>query len=94
MRQGTHHAGQRHGDDIPDLTPLLRALLVMAAVYYTGVFCTWAYNFIMIYVFQGMLKTVRDDLFGHMERLSVRYFDTKSHGDIMSIYINDTDTLR
>ena len=78
----------------PDLTPLLRALLVMAAVYYTGVFCTWAYNFIMIYVSQGMLKTVRDDLFGHMERLPVRYFDTKSHGDIMSIYTNDTDTLR
>ncbi len=78
----------------PDLAPLLRALLVMAAVYYTGVFCTWAYNFIMIYVSQGMLKTVRDDLFGHMERLPVRYFDTKSHGDIMSIYTNDTDTLR
>ncbi len=78
----------------PDLSPLLRALLVMAAVYYTGVFCTWAYNFIMIYVSQGMLKTVRDDLFRHMERLPVRYFDAKSHGDIMSIYTNDTDTLR
>ncbi len=78
----------------PDLAPLLRALLVMAAVYYTGVFCTWAYNFIMIYVSQGMLKTVRDDLFRHMERLPVRYFDAKSHGDIMSIYTNDTDTLR
>ncbi len=78
----------------PDLTPLLRALLMMAAVYYVGVFCTWAYNFIMIYVSQGMLKTVRDDLFCHMERLPVRYFDTKSHGDIMSIYTNDTDTLR
>lgn len=45
-------------------------------------------------VFQGMLKTVRDDLFRHMERLPIRYFDTKSHGDIMSIYTNDTDTLR
>ena len=78
----------------PDLTPLLRALLMMAAVYYVGVFCTWAYNFMMIYVSQGMLKTVRDDLFCHMERLPVRYFDTKSHGDIMSIYTNDTDTLR
>ena len=78
----------------PDLAPLLRALLLMAAVYYIGVFCTWAYNFIMIYVSQGMLKTVRDDLFRHMERLPIRYFDTKSHGDIMSIYTNDTDTLR
>ena len=78
----------------PDLTPFLRALLMMAAVYYVGVFCTWAYNFMMIYVSQGMLKTVRDDLFCHMERLPVRYFDTKSHGDIMSIYTNDTDTLR
>ena len=78
----------------PDLAPLLRALFVMAAVYYIGVFCTWAYNFIMIYVSQGMLKTVRDDLFRHMERLPIRYFDTKSHGDIMSIYTNDTDTLR
>ena len=78
----------------PDLAPLLRALLLMAAVYYIGVFCTWTYNFIMIYVSQGMLKTVRDDLFRHMERLPIRYFDTKSHGDIMSIYTNDTDTLR
>ena len=78
----------------PDLSPLFKALLVMAAVYYIGVFCTWAYNFIMIYVSQGMLKTVRDDLFRHMERLPIRYFDTKSHGDIMSIYTNDTDTLR
>ena len=77
----------------PDLTPLLRALLMMAAVYYIGVFCTWTYNFMMIYVSQGMLKTVRDDLFCHMERLPVRYFDTKSHGDIMSIYTNDTDTF-
>jgi len=78
----------------PDLAPLLRALLVMAAVYYIGVFCTWSYNYIMIYVSQGMLKKVRDDLFRHMERLPIRYFDTKSHGDIMSIYTNDTDTLR
>lgn len=78
----------------PDLMPLFRALLVMAAVYYIGVFCTWAYNFVMIYVSQGMLKAVRDDLFRHMERLPIRYFDTKSHGDIMSIYTNDTDTLR
>ena len=78
----------------PDLAPLFRALLVMAAAYYIGVFCTWAYNFVMIYVSQGMLKAVRDDLFRHMERLPIRYFDTKSHGDIMSIYTNDTDTLR
>ncbi len=78
----------------PDLSPLFKALLVMAAVYYIGVFCTWAYNYIMIYVSQGMLKKVRDDLFRHMEHLPIRYFDTKSHGDIMSIYTNDTDTLR
>lgn len=80
--------------DKPNLSPLLKALLLMALVYYIGVFCTWAYNYIMIFVSQGMLKTVRDDLFRHMERLPVRYFDTKSHGDIMSIYTNDTDTLR
>lgn len=78
----------------PDLSPLFKALLVMAAVYYAGVLCTWAYNYIMIYVSQGMLKKVRDDLFRHMEHLPIRYFDTKSHGDIMSIYTNDTDTLR
>lgn len=77
-----------------DFAPLLKALLFMALVYYIGVFCTWAYNYVMIYVSQGMLKTVRDDLFSHMERLPVRYFDIKSHGDIMSIYTNDTDTLR
>ncbi|MCD8082899.1 MAG: ABC transporter ATP-binding protein/permease [Clostridiales bacterium] len=78
----------------PPLFMLFRALLLMAAIYYIGVFCTWAYNYMMVYVSQGMLKTVRDDLFRHMERLPIRYFDAKSHGDIMSIYTNDTDTLR
>lgn len=78
----------------PDLSPLFKALLVMAAVYYVGVFCMWAYNYIMIYVSQGMLKKVRENLFCHMEHLPIRYFDTKSHGDIMSIYTNDTDILR
>lgn len=65
----------------PDLYPLFKALLVMAAVYYVGVFCTWAYNYIMIYVSQGILKKVRADLFRYMEHLPIRYFDTSVYGN-------------
>jgi len=78
----------------PNFTPLLKALVIMGAVYYTGVLSTYMYNRIMINVSQGTLKTVRDDMFSHMERLPIKYFDTHTHGDIMSLYTNDTDTLR
>ena len=78
----------------PDFTPLLKALATMAAIYAVGVCSTYVYNRLMITVAQGSLKTIRNHLFAHMETLSIPYFDTHAHGDIMSIYTNDTDTLR
>ncbi|MDD4369520.1 MAG: ABC transporter ATP-binding protein [Anaerostipes sp.] len=78
----------------PDFGPLMKALLRMAAVYAAGTLATWGYNRIMIHVSQGSLRDIRTSLFTHMERLPIRYFDTHAHGDIMSIYTNDTDTLR
>ncbi len=82
------------GQESPDFGPLLRALLQMAAIYYTGVIATYTYSRIMINVSTGTLKRIRDDMFVHMESLPIRYFDTHAHGDIMSCYTNDTDTLR
>ena len=66
----------------------------MAGFYLVGVAATYAYNRIMVTITQGTLKSLRDDLFEHMEKLPIKYFDTHSHGDIMSIYTNDIDTLR
>ena len=80
--------------DTPDFGPLLQILLVMLCVFMTGVLSTFAYNRILVYIGQGTLRNVRDDLFAHMERLPISYFDTHAHGDIMSIYTNDIDTLR
>lgn len=77
-----------------DFRPLLKALIMMGAVYYFGAFCTWVYNRIMVNVTQGTLKNIRNDLFKHMEKLPIKYYDTHAHGDIMSIYTNDTDALR
>jgi len=78
----------------PSFAPLLRALLIMACIYYVGTLSTFIYARIMINVTQGTLKAIRDEMFTHMERLSIKYFDTHAHGDIMSCYTNDTDTLR
>ena len=78
----------------PDFTPLLKALATMAAIYAVGVCSTYMYNRLMITVAQGSLKTIRNHLFAHMETLSIPYFDTHAHGDIMSVYTNDIDTLR
>ena len=78
----------------PNFAPLLRALLLMACVYYLGALSTYGYNRIMVGVTQGTMRNIREDLFRHMESLPIRYFDTHSHGDIMSIYTNDIDTLR
>ncbi len=80
--------------DTPDFGPLLQILLVMLCVFMTGVLSTFAYNRILVYIGQGTLRNVRDDLFAHMERLPISYFDTHAHGDIMSVYTNDADTLR
>lgn len=78
----------------PSLAPLLHALLVMACIYYAGTVSTFIYARVMINVTQGTLKKIRDEMFVHMERLPIKYFDTHAHGDIMSCYTNDTDTLR
>ena len=80
--------------DTPDFTPLTRAIARVAAFYGVGIIATYAYNRIMVNVTQGTLRSLRDDLFAHMEQLPVKYFDTHAHGDIMSVYTNDIDTLR
>ncbi len=74
--------------------PLLDALTILACVFGVGIIATYSYNMIMMYVAQGVLKDIRDDMFAHMETLPIKYFDTHQHGDIMSHYTNDTDTLR
>ncbi len=82
------------GNANPNFTPLLIAILKMAGIYLLGALSNFLYNRIMVDVTQGTLKNVRDDIFTHMETLPLKYFDTHPHGDIMSIYTNDTDTLR
>lgn len=77
-----------------DFSPLARAIARVAGFYAIGVIATYTYNRIMVTVTQGMLHQVRVDLFSHMETLPIKYFDTHKHGDIMSIYTNDVDTLR
>lgn len=78
----------------PDFAPLASALLRMAAIYLVGIIFAYLYNRIMVNVGQGTLKQIRIRLFHHMESLPIQYFDTHTHGDIMSVYTNDTDTLR
>lgn len=78
----------------PDFGPLITALMQLAGIYLAGVACSYMYNRIMVNVSQGTMRKVRRMLFDRMESLPIRYFDTHSHGDIMSIYTNDTDTLR
>lgn len=82
------------GSDNPDYGNLLAAILKVAAFYGIGVLATYTYNRIMVNVSQGTLKNLRTDMFVHMESLPIKYFDTHAHGDIMSIYTNDIDTLR
>ncbi|MCI9377783.1 MAG: ABC transporter ATP-binding protein [Eubacterium sp.] len=82
------------GSENPDFSGLLHAIIRVGGFYAIGVLSTFAYTRIMIYVTQGSLRRLRDDLFAHMEKLPIRYFDTNSHGNIMSVYTNDIDTLR
>ena len=82
------------GTPDPDFGPLAAAIGRVAGFYLIGVLATFIYNRMMVNVSQGTLKRLRDDLFTHMESLPIRYFDTHAHGDIMSIYTNDVDTLR
>ncbi len=80
--------------DTPDFKPLAWAIFRVACFYAIGVASAYLYNRIMINVTQGTLRSVRNDLFSHMQMLPIKYFDTHSHGDIMSVYTNDADTLR
>lgn len=82
------------GVDNPNFSPLAVALLKLGAVLVVGVACSYAYNRIMINVSQGTMLRLRKSMFGHMQKLPVSYFDTHSHGDIMSTYTNDIDSLR
>lgn len=77
-----------------DFTPLLRAIGSMALIYAAGVISIFLYNRIMVVIAQGVLKQIRDEMFTKMQKLPLRYFDSHSHGDIMSRYTNDTDALR
>ena len=79
---------------VPDYAPLLNALLRIGCVYLVGILCAWGYNRIMVNVTQGAMRNLRIRVFTHMESLPIRYFDTHAHGDIMSVYTNDVDTLR
>ena len=78
----------------PDYSGLLGAILNMALIYGVGVAAGLLQNYLMIFVTQGTMRNLRFELFSHMERLPIRYFDSHAHGDIMSIYTNDIDTLR
>lgn len=82
------------GQASPDFSGFIRALITMAAVYLIGTLSTLIYNRRMVTVAQGTLKTIRDEMFEKMQRLPIRYFDSHTHGDTMSLYTNDTDTLR
>ena len=78
----------------PDFTPLLFAMARVAGFYLLGAASTFAYSKLMVYVTQGTMRNLRIDIFSHMESLPIKFFDTHSHGDIMSVYTNDIDTLR
>lgn len=82
------------GQAMPDFSPLAVALVKLGAVLLVGVAASYTYNVIMIHVGQGTMLKLREDLFAHMEDLPLRYFDSHSHGDVMSVYTNDVDTLR
>ena len=78
----------------PIFTSMYRALAMMAGIYMIGVVATYVYNILMVSISQGIQKKIRDELFAHMQSLPIKYFDTHAHGDVMSRYTNDIDTLR
>lgn len=82
------------GQQSPDFANLYRALAVLGSIFLMGVISTFTYTRLMVYIGQGVLKKVRDDMFEHMQTLPIRYFDQNTNGSIMSLYTNDTDTLR
>lgn len=82
------------GQKDPNFEELYRALAVLGSIFLMGVIATFTYTRLMVYIGQGVLKKVRDDMFQHMQTLPIRYFDQNTNGSIMSLYTNDTDTLR
>ena len=82
------------GQKDPNFAELYRALAVLGSIFLMGVIATFTYTRLMVYIGQGVLKKVRDDMFQHMQTLPIRYFDQNTNGSIMSLYTNDTDTLR
>ena len=82
------------GQENPDFSSLLQAILGMAGVYFTGVLATYIYNRLMINISQGILNKIRTEMFEHMQTLPIGYFDSNSHGETMSTYTNDVDALR
>ena len=82
------------GQSAPSFAPLLQALTMMGCIYLAGMLASYLQTRLMIPVAQGTLKTIRDDMFAHMQTLPIKYFDTHTHGNVMSYYTNDTDTLR
>ena len=82
------------GSQSPDYSALLNVIIIMAVIYLVGVVCTFTYNRLMVNISQGVLNKIRTQMFNHMQKLPIRYFDSRTHGDIMSTYTNDVDTLR
>lgn len=82
------------GKQSPNYTELYRAMAVLGCIFLCGVIATFIYSRLMVYIGQGVLKKVRDEMFEHMQKLPIRYFDQNTNGSIMSLYANDTDTLR
>ena len=81
------------GVENPNLSAFLRAIIIMALMYIVGIITITIYTRVMVKISEGTLKTIRDEMFEKMQRLPIKYFDTHTHGDIMSHYTNDTDTL-
>ncbi len=82
------------GKQNPDFTALLNVIMIMGVIYLAGIIATYVYNRLMVNISQGVLNKIRGEMFNHMQKLPIRYFDSRSHGDIMSTYTNDVDTLR
>ena len=82
------------GSESPDYSGLLNVIMIMAVIYLVGVVCTFTYNRLMVNISQGVLNKIRTQMFNHMQKLPIKYFDSRTHGDIMSTYTNDVDTLR
>jgi ATP-binding cassette, subfamily B, multidrug efflux pump len=78
----------------PDFSGLFRVIIIMGIIYTSGALATLFYNWLMVDIAQGVLKKIRDEMFSHMQSLPIRFFDSRSHGDVMSYYTNDADTLR